>query len=590
MMGEQREIEELALVVSDPPVVRDAPAASRVRNVQLADGPSGDEGRLDDPDPPRESPGVLVHEVDEGQPCLTCKDKCPGFSPHLWRKVCNNCKCPRESHDVYHEEFVNVRDRIGIKASDPSQHTSKEKTLQEGYSWVPPGLSSAKIEEYFAQLPNHKVPRLGSPGEKYRDRQLIVQLPKQDLALAYCKFLERECHRAFEDFVNARNEIALDIGYVREALDKTLECHKCGGVLPGGELAVIAPKFGEMVAWHPACFVCSSCNELLVDLTYCAKDGRLYCERHYAETLKPRCAACDELVFSGEYTKAMNKDWHSSHFCCWQCDDSLTGQRYVLRDEHPYCVRCYEQVFANSCEECSKAIGIDSKDLSYKEKHWHEACFLCSKCRVSLVDKPFGSKAEKVYCAACYDAAFATRCDGCGEIFRAGTKKMEYKGHQWHEKCFCCCVCSNPIGTRSFIPRDNDIYCTGCYEDKFATRCIKCNQIITSGGVTYRNEPWHRECFTCTNCSASLAGQRFTSRDEKPYCAECFGELFAKRCTACSKPITGIGGTRFISFEDRNWHNDCFICAMCNNSLVGKGFITDGPEILCPECARQKLM
>lgn len=64
-------------------------------------------------------------------------------------------------------------------------------------------------------------------------------------------------------------------------------------------------------------------------------------------------------------------------------------------------------------------------------------------------------------------------------------------------------------------------------------------QIITSGGVTYKSEPWHRECFTCTNCSTSLAGQRFTSRDEKPYCADCFGELFAKRCTACTKPITG---------------------------------------------------
>lgn len=64
-------------------------------------------------------------------------------------------------------------------------------------------------------------------------------------------------------------------------------------------------------------------------------------------------------------------------------------------------------------------------------------------------------------------------------------------------------------------------------------------QIITAGGVTYRNEPWHRECFCCTNCSSSLAGQRFTSRDEKPYCAECFGELFAKKCTACNKPITG---------------------------------------------------
>ncbi|XP_055685976.1 four and a half LIM domains protein 2 isoform X8 [Lutzomyia longipalpis] len=296
------------------------------------------------------------------------------------------------------------------------------------------------------------------------------------------------------------------------------------------------------------------------------------------------------LIFSGEYTKAMSKDWHTTHFCCWQCDESLTGQRYVLRDDHPYCIKCYENVFANTCESCNKIIGIDSKDLSYKDKHWHEACFLCNKCRISLVDKQFGSKADRIYCGNCYDMQFASRCDGCGEIFRAGTKKMEYKTRQWHEKCFCCCVCKTPIGTKSFIPREQEIYCAGCYEEKYATRCVKCNKIITSGGVTYKNEPWHRECFTCTHCSTSLAGQRFTSRDDKPYCADCFGELFAKRCTACTKPITGIGGTRFISFEDRHWHNDCFICALCKTSLVGRGFITDGADIICPECAKQKLI
>lgn len=54
--------------------------------------------------------------------------------------------------------------------------------------------------------------------------------------------------------------------------------------------------------------------------------------------------------------------------------------------------------------------------------------------------------------------------------------------------------------------------------------------------------------------------------------------------------VLGIGGTRFISFEDRHWHNDCFICAQCKTSLVGKGFITDGQDIICPECAKQKLM
>ena len=52
----------------------------------------------------------------------------------------------------------------------------------------------------------------------------------------------------------------------------------------------------------------------------------------------------------------------------------------------------------------------------------------------------------------------------------------------------------------------------------------------------------------------------------------------------------GIGGTRFISFEDRHWHNDCFQCATCNATLVGKGFITDGADILCPECAKARVL
>merc|ERR1712029_158388 len=288
-----------------------------------------------------------------------------------------------------------------------------------------------------------------------------------------------------------------------------------------------------------------------------------------------------------------DKDLEYEILFCHQCDDSLAGHRYVLREDHPFCIKCYENVFANNCDECGKVIGIDSKDLSYKEKHWHESCFKCSKCKTSLVDKQFGSKADRIYCGPCYDAQFATRCDGCGDVFKAGMKKMEYKTRQWHEKCFVCCTCKQPIGTKSFIPKEHDIYCAKCYEEKFATKCIKCNKVITQGGVTYRNEPWHRECFTCTHCQKSLAGQRFTSRDDKPYCADCFGELFSKRCTACSKPITGKGGfgnTKFIAFEKLAWHYECFICAMCKESMVGKGFIQDEGNIICPECARKKML
>ena len=93
----------------------------------------------------------------------------------------------------------------------------------------------------------------------------------------------------------------------------------------------------------------------------------------------------------------------------------------------------------------------------------------------------------------------------------------------------------------------------------------------------------------CARCEVQLAGQKFAAREDAPYCAHCFGELFAKRCAACSRPITGQGGTRyrdsekdvwsihvtlfvrrFISFEGRHWHSDCFVCALCKQSMAGK--------------------
>lgn len=73
-------------------------------------------------------------------------------------------------------------------------------------------------------------------------------------------------------------------------------CPTCGNTIPVGDLAVFAPKVDDSTCWHPICFTCSYCNEHLVDLTYCKVKGTdLYCERHYAEKMKRRCAACDEV-------------------------------------------------------------------------------------------------------------------------------------------------------------------------------------------------------------------------------------------------------------------------------------------------------
>ena len=52
----------------------------------------------------------------------------------------------------------------------------------------------------------------------------------------------------------------------------------------------------------------------------------------------------------------------------------------------------------------------------------------------------------------------------------------------------------------------------------------------------------------------------------------------------------GLGSTRFVAFETLAWHNECFFCATCKVSMVGKGFIQDENDIVCPECARKKMI
>ena len=55
----------------------------------------------------------------------------------------------------------------------------------------------------------------------------------------------------------------------------------------------------------------------------------------------------------------LNEDENT--YCKPQFICNPINHRYVLRDDHPYCIKCYENVFANNCDECGKIIGIDSK-------------------------------------------------------------------------------------------------------------------------------------------------------------------------------------------------------------------------------------
>ena len=148
------------------------------------------------------------------------------------------------------------------------------------------------------------------------------------------------------------------------------------------------------------------------------------------------------------------------------------------------------------------------------------------------------------------------------------------------------------IGQEAFHPQDSKPYCEDCWEDLFAIKCTKCTKPIRQGGVTYKLEAYHKQCFKCYECGNSLAGQRFTLKDNNPICPECFGKHYAQKCFECAEPITGMGGNRYIIFEDSQWHTQCFNCKECGNSLVGINFVAEGYgddlEIFCQPCGFQK--
>lgn len=73
-----------------------------------------------------------------------------------------------------------------------------------------------QTELYWSSLAERTPTVGGATGtaawRAWRTRALATQLPKQDLSLAHCRNIDESHHKQFEDFVAARNEIALDIG------------------------------------------------------------------------------------------------------------------------------------------------------------------------------------------------------------------------------------------------------------------------------------------------------------------------------------------------------------------------------------------
>ncbi|XP_060741678.1 four and a half LIM domains protein 1a isoform X1 [Tachysurus vachellii] len=279
----------------------------------------------------------------------------------------------------------------------------------------------------------------------------------------------------------------------------------------------------------------------------------------------------------------------TERFNCFYCRDDLHGKKYIMKDEKHVCVRCFDKLCANTCAECRRPIGADAKELTHKNRHWHEDCFRCAKCYKPLANESFAAKDDgKIMCGKCGAREDSPRCQGCYKVIMPGSQNVEYKHKVWHEECFICFECKQPIRSQSFLTKGDEFYCGACHEKKFAKNCARCKEPITSGGISYQDKPWHSECFVCLTCKKPLAGARFTAHEDDFYCVDCYKTSVAKKCSGCQNPITGFGrGTNVVNYEDHTWHEYCFNCKKCSLSLAHKRFVMHEENIYCPDCAKK---
>lgn len=187
------------------------------------------------------------------------------------------------------------------------------------------------------------------------------------------------------------------------------------------------------VRWHPGCFRCTVCDELLEHVSSYEKDGRPYCHLDYHENFAPRCYTCKTAIVEERFISlddpALGKrNYHEQHFFCAECGDpfltlsgglpttrvgelsvsgdgefdSGEGVGFTVFRGHPYCENCHVRLRMPKCKRCKKSIRDHTPAVEALGGKWCYECFVCAGCDRPFEDPSFFQRDEQPYCEHCY--------------------------------------------------------------------------------------------------------------------------------------------------------------------------------------------
>ncbi|XP_059122337.1 PDZ and LIM domain protein 5 isoform X1 [Peromyscus eremicus] len=172
-------------------------------------------------------------------------------------------------------------------------------------------------------------------------------------------------------------------------------------------------------------------------------------------------------------------------------------------------------------------------------------------------------------------------CAHCDQVIRGPF--LVALGKSWHPEEFNCAHCKNTMAYIGFVEEKGALYCELCYEKFFAPECGRCQRKILGEVINALKQTWHVSCFVCVACGKPIRNNVFHLEDGEPYCETDYYALFGTICRGCEFPIEA--GDMFLEALGYTWHDTCFVCSVCCESLEGQTFFSKKDKPLCKKHA-----
>jgi hypothetical protein len=148
--------------------------------------------------------------------------------------------------------------------------------------------------------------------------------------------------------------------------------------------------------------------------------------------------------------------------------------------------------------------------------------------------------------------------------------KMDMKDVDMTPFSFRCERCRDVISNMDMIDTQNGYFHTECF------LCSACNKGLLGEYLTCNEVFFHPECLNCSVCKQSLIEQPMMCTNEyKLFCSQ---DAPRDLCAGCSQRCES---GRVLQIDDRIWHEACFVCVECRQSLSGKNFVTHNNRYYC---------